>query len=352
MRVRIPFFYKASGVLASGSFPDLPVPASFLESFEHEIPEATTEDFPFAFFYIDGPPTRGLPHVVRIGSGGSFYRSAPWHAGRGDIKKSLSVSCLAPAARNPKAAYEAYFSERGPLGHPSSVTSILEWYNRGRDAENRPASERFSSITETDRPLRLLEAQEFAERMVVIDGELVFRCDEPKIVVSLDSNMAPAFILGWSGSTRFGTVISEAFGVKVGSPAQTRFFRADDIDGALAFVANRGIDNEMQYAREFICRLPQLMTFDPAKDFIERSAAAALAGATDGVGAMDTDAVQSWLALRDGIRSIEPAEVMGHVRALVPHIQDVSQRVAMKEVLEEWDEIQGRVSTSAAKPSP
>jgi hypothetical protein len=352
MRVRIPFFYQASGVMASGSFADLPANASFLESFEHEIPEATTDDFPFALFYIEGAPTRGLPHVVRIGSGGSFYRSAPWNAGRGDIKKSLSVSSLVPATKNPKAAFEAYMNERGKLGHPSAATSILEWYNRGRAAETRPVSERFSSVHETDRHLRLLEAQEFADRMVVIDGELVFRCEEPKIVVSLDSNMAPAFILAWSGSTRFGTVINETFGIKVGSPAQTRFFRADDLDGALAFVANRGIDNEMQYAREFICRLPQLMTFDPAKDFVERSAAAAVAGATESVGVMDADAVRSWLTLRDGIKSIEPAAAMDHVRFLLPHIQNVSERVAMKETVEEWDEMQRSDLASAPRPSP
>lgn len=352
MRVRIPFSYKASGVMTSGSFAGLPSNASFIESFEHDIPEATTDDFPFALFYIEGPTTRGLPHVVRIGSGGSFYRSAPWNAGRGDIKKSLNVSSLFPMTKNPKAAFEAYLKERGNLGHPSYVTSILEWYNRGRSAETRPVSERFSSIDETDRHLRLLEAQEFAERMVVIDGELVFRCEEPKIVVSLDSNMAPAFILGWSGSTRFGTVINETFGIKVGSPAQTRFFRADDIDGALAFVANRGIDNEMQYAREIICRLPQLMTFDPVKDFVERTAAAAVAGATDSVGAMDTDAVQSWITLRDDIRSIEQAVAMDHVRNLLPHILNASGRVGLKETVEEWDAMQRSDLTSTAKPSP
>jgi hypothetical protein len=354
MRVRIPFFYRAEGVRASGSFAGEVVKGSFLESFEHEIPQATSETFPFALFYIEGAPTRGLPHVVRIGSGGSFYRSAPWHAGRGDIKKSLDAACLVPAAKYPKSAYDAYFAERGPLGQSPDAAKIMimEWYNRGRASETTPLSERFSSVHETDRHLRLLEAQEFADRMVVIDGELAFRCEEPKIVVSLDSNMAPAFILGWSGSTRCGTVINEKFGIKVGSPAQTRFFRADDIDGALAFVANRGIDNEMQYAKEFICRLPQLMTFDPVKDFAERSAAAAVAGATESVGVMDTDAVQSWLTLRDGIKSIEPADAMGHVRALLPHIQSVSERVGMKETLQEWDEMRRSDPTTRAAPSP
>jgi hypothetical protein len=352
MRVRIPFFYKAEGVMASGSFAGEVHRSSFLESFEYEIPEATPEDFPFALFYIEGAPTRGLPNVVRIGSGGSFYRSAPWDAGRGDIKKSLSVSSLVPATKNPKAAFAAYLNERGKLGHPSAANSILEWYNRGRAAETTPVSERFSSVNETDRPLRLLEAQEFADRMVVIDGELVFRCEEPKIVVSLDSNMAPAFILGWSGSTRYGTVINETFGIKVGSPAQTRFFRADDIDGALAFVANRGIDNEMQYAREFVCRLPQLMTFDPVKDFVERSAAAAVAGAADSVGEMDTAAAHSWLTLRDGIKLLELTDVMAHVRVLVPHIQNASERVGLKETLEEWDDTRRSDLTSAARPTP
>ncbi|MBY3432782.1 hypothetical protein HFN89_01150 [Rhizobium laguerreae] len=351
MRVRIPFSYKASGVMASGSFAGEVVKGSFLESFEHEIPEATSENSQIALFYLEGAPTRRLPHVVRIGSGGSFYRSAPWNAGRGDIKKSLSVSSLVPATKNPKAAFEAYLNERGQLGHPSAANSILEWYNRGRVAETRPVSERFSSVHETDRHLRLLEAQEFAERMVVIDGELVFRCEEPKIVVSLDSNMAPAFIMGWSGSTRYGTVINEMFGIQVGSPAQTRFFRADDIDGALAFVANRGITNEMEYAKEFICRLPQVMTFDPVKDFAERSAAAVVAGAADSVGSMDAEAVRSWLTLRDGTGSIEPPLIMDHVRNLVPHMQSASERLAMKEVLLEWDDNLRTVPTVLQKPS-
>jgi hypothetical protein len=350
MRVRIPFVYRVDGVNAAG----FDVKGDYgLESFAFDIPEVNSEDWPIVLFYLEGTPSRRLPHVVRTGSGGSFYRSAPWNAGHGDIKKSVGASYLSPSLNNGSAAYDVYFVERGLDPKSWEAGRLMGWYSHGTSRETAPLSEAFKEVHQTDRHLRLIEAQEFAERMVAIDGELVFRCEEPKIVVSLDSNMAPAFILGWSGSTRYGTVINEKFGIKVGSPAQTRFFRADDIGGALAFVAGRGITNEMEYAKEFICRLPQLLTFDPVLDFAERSAEAAVQETAPVVGLMEGNAVQSWLSLRDGRRSMEPDAIMEHVRILTPHVGNETVQLAMREILLEWEHLGGTVASAKLQgPKP
>jgi hypothetical protein len=352
MRVRIPFFYRAEGVMASGSFAGDVLRSSFLESFEHEIPEVKREDFPFTFFYLEGAPSRSLPHEVRVGTGGIFYRNTPWHAGRGDIRKSLDASCLDQTAKSPKAAYKALLAERSTMGNSPYDTQIMHWYEHGRGEENTPVSERFSSIHETDRDLMLLEAKEFADRMVVIDGELVFRCEEPKIVVSLNNNMAPALITAWCGATRYGTVINKEFGITVGSPTKTRFFRADDIDGALAFVAKRGIDNEIQYGREFICPRPQLMTFDPTRDFAVRSAEELVHETASAVGLMEAAAVQSWLNLRDDLPSMTPEVIMDHVRILAPHSRNKSTRLEMSELLSEWEHFDGTDALPIRQTSP
>ncbi|MCV9964229.1 hypothetical protein OIU34_20295 [Pararhizobium sp. BT-229] len=348
MRVRIPFVYRVDGVNAAG----FDVEGEWgLESFAFDIPEVNNEDWPIALFYLEGPPSRRLPHVVRTGSGGSFYRSAPWNAGHGDIKKSVGASYLSPSPNNGSAAYDAYFVERGMDPKSLEAGRLRSWYSHGASRETAPLSA-FKEVHQTDRHLRLIEAQEFADRMVAIDGELAFRCEEPKIVVSLDSNMAPAFILGWSGSTRYGTVINEKFGIKVGSPAQTRFFRADDIDGALAFVAGRGITNEMEYGKEFICRLPQLFTFDPVADFAERSAEAIVQETAPIVGLMEENAVQSWLSLRDGRRSMEPDAIMEHVRILTPQVRNETTRLAMREILVEWEHLEGTAASANAVLGP
>lgn len=349
MRVQIPFAYRVDGVNSAG----VTVAGDVrIESFDFDIPEMDSERAPIAMFYLAGASSRRLPHVVRIGNGGSFYRTTPWDAGRGEIRKSLTTAYLRRSRDNGNSGSmrdEVYLAERGidPKSREAGLT--VKWYNLPSMPEDAPMSESFREVHNTDRHLRLLEAQEFAERIAVIDDELVFRCEEPKVVVALDSNMAPAFILGWSGSTRVGTVIHEKFGIKVGSPAQTRFFRADDIDGARAFVSAQGITNEMEYGKEFICRLPQLMTFDPVVDFAERSAEAIVQETATVVGLMEEQSVQSWLSLRDDRRSMTPDAIMDHVRTLAPHVGNETTRLAMKELVVEWEHLDG---TDAARNAP
>ena len=351
MRVQIPFAYRVDGVNHDGVTVRSDVR---IESFAADIREMSADDAPIAFFYIEGPAARSLPHVVRIGNGGSFYRSAPWNAGHGDIKASIDDGYLARSTSNGTAAYAGYLAERDIDPKSGEAHKFLSWYNRPAMPDDLPLTESLRGVHSTDRGLRLIEAQEFAERLAVIDGKIVFQCHEPKIVVALNSDLAPAVVMGWSGSTRLGTVMNQTFGIRVGDPTETRFFRADDLDGAKAFIADRGIDNHMDYAKEFICRLPQVMTFDPVAEFAERMAAAVVQMISGDVGSLEAEAIRSWLVLRDGTRSMASDTIMDHARTLVPHVRGETKRLEVREAIIEWEHLAGYAAktTTARKPSP
>lgn len=351
MRVQIPFAYRVDGVNHDG----LTVRADVrIESFAADIREMSADDAPIAFFYLEGPAARSLPHVVRIGSGGSFYRSAPWNAGHGDIKPSIGAGYLARSTDNRTDAYAGYLAERDIDPKSAEAHKIVSWYNRPGISDDVPPSESLREVHNTDRGLRLIEAQEFAERLAIIDGKIVFQCHEPKIAVALNSDMAPAVVMGWSGSTRLGTVMNRSLGIRVGDPTETRFFRADDLDGAKAFIADRGIDNHMDYAKELICRLPQVMTFDPAAEYVERMAAAVVEMASGDVGSLEAEAIQSWLLLRDGTKSMASDAIMDHVRTLIPHVGNEAKRLEMREAVVEWEHLTRSYAkaTTTRKPAP
>ncbi|MDW9481810.1 hypothetical protein GOB57_24485 [Sinorhizobium meliloti] len=351
MRVQIPFAYRVDGVTHDGRSVRADVR---IESFAADIREMGEDEAPIAFFYLEGPTARSLPHVVRIGSGGSFYRSAPWNAGQGNIKQSLGDGYLSRATNNGTGAYAGYLAERGLDPKSAEANKILRWYNLPTMPDDLPPTDSLREVHSTDRGLRLIEVQEFADRLAIIDGKIVFQCHEPKIVVALNSDLAPAVVMGWSGSTRLGTVLNRSLGIHVGDPTETRFFRADDLDGAKAFIAERGIDNDMDYAKEFICRLPQVMTFDPVAEYAERMAAAVVEMASGDVGSLEAEAIQSWLLLRDGAKSMTSDAIMDHVRALIPHAGNEAKRLEMREAIIEWEHLTGSdvKATTARKPSP
>lgn len=349
MRVRIPFAYRVDGIRPDGATVRSDVR---IESFAADIREMHEDEAPIAFFYLEGPPSRRLPHVIRIGSGGSFYRSSPWNAGHGDIKPSIGVGYLTRSTGNGTAAYAGYLAERDITPKSVEADKILNWYNRPGMTDDLPPADSLREVHGTDRSLRLIEAQEFAERLAIINGMIVFQCHEPKIVVALNSDMAPAVIMGWSGSTRPGTIINHKLGIRVGDPTETRFFRADDLDGAKAFIDDRGIDNHMDYAREFICRLPQVMTFDPVADFAERLAVAVVELTSEHVGSLPAAVIMNWLRLRDGGRSMAPDTVIDHVRMLIPHVKSAPKRLELREEITEWEHFTGAVAKAiGVKPS-
>ncbi|MCZ7862577.1 hypothetical protein O9X98_14475 [Agrobacterium salinitolerans] len=351
MRVQIPFAYRVDGVNHDGVSVRSDVR---IESFAADIREMNEADAPIAFFYLEGPTARSLPHVVRIGSGGSFYRSSPWNVGRGDVKTSIAAGYLDRFTSNGTEVYAGYLAERAIDPKSVEAHKILSWYNRPGMPDDAPPAESLREVHNTDRGLRLIEAQEFAERLAIIDGKIVFQCQEPKIAVALNSDMAPAVVMGWSGSTRLGTVMNQKLGIRVGDPTETRFFRADDLEGAKAFIAERGIDNHMDYAREFICRLPQVMTFDPATEFAERMAVAVVELTTGIIGNLEAEAIQSWLLLREGTRSMTADAIMDHVRMLMPHVGSAAKRLEMREAITEWEHFTGADAKAAIarKPSP
>jgi hypothetical protein len=342
MRVRIPFAYRVDGVDHNG----LTVRADVRsESFVADIREISEDNNPIAFFYIEGTAARRLPHVIRVDSRGVFHRTTPWNTQSGN---ALDLTYLARATSNYPAAYAGYLVERGIDPKSSEGSKLLAWYTQPTMREDLPPTESLREITKTDRQLRLSEAQEFAERLAILNGKIVFQCQEPKIVVALNSDLAPALVMGWSGSTRPGTVMNQTFDISVGDPTETRFFRADDLDGAMALIAECGIDNHMDYAKEFLCPLPQVMTFDQIADYAGRMATAIVEMASGDVGSLEAHAIQSWLALRDGTGSLGYEAISEHVRTLLPHIGNDTKRLKMREAIVEWEHLAG----VDAKPRP
>jgi len=350
MLVRIPFVYSCAEAGAAEQL--------VIESRGFDVPVVQSDEMPHVFFCQIGPgrPWQKSQLHVMVGPGGGFYRNVEWKDAKGAPETvSVPATALVPGVGYSGQAYRRFISEMH-LEDERARKLVESWYlspSTETSALSPHNAARYRAESAKGRELAALGAEEFARRLVICSPNVYVACEEPKFMVSLDSELGPAVVTVWTGSTAIGTVVDAKLGLWVGPPDRTRFFPIDRPGKVREFLDGLGIDNDIRIASTITVTAPDVMVFDEARDIAARTVAYLVEKLSSEIGSMPRDAMEAWLDLRDRGGIEPPSATMDAVERILPHIADEDFAVSVGSCVEAWREaMAGGDARPALVPGP
>jgi hypothetical protein len=300
MEFTVPFFYLARNTLPRGSKIK---ESRFVGTAVVDVPVLQARDAPVALTYRrdrEKDPAR----VFRFHDG-RFLRHE--FLVPSDLSAWISVGTLSGSDEdvNPNVICSAvaWHIERDHRMHLSS------WYTYERGREELVNTTLQASGADVDKARDDAEAamREAVARLVVIDGDIWQTCEEPKLILGLETEEYAPMCAIYSNGSRFGATVNEDQRRFVGSPATTPLFSVLDVDGfeetVAAFVRARAARDRHDLRRYFDhgsidVTLPEVFAFERSHDIARRSSEAFLAFSGPMIHTCDDAFIDRWKEVR------------------------------------------------------
>lgn len=322
MLVRFPFMYHGEVLLGRS---EKAKKETFLESFEIDIPVLDKGAMPIAMSVQNnyGGPT---PYRYRDGT----FLTEVQQAG------GISAESLVPGNGQGNRLCERIM-DSVELPVKSMQEEFKTWYfSSTYEADRKPHPSQVREWLASNRESALEKARNYASCMAILEGQVWFPVDEPKLGIS---TVMMASLSICHRPISYAARNSSMWGHPLDAPV----FNMNALSDADAYCADRFDRLQESFDRRSLdIRMPEVFTFDRAKHTIDWAANEALDLIAGGVKRMPDAAVLQWLETRRIFTKENRQEadweerVAQAVEALLPYISSDSKRQGIEAMLASW----------------
>jgi hypothetical protein len=172
-------------------------------------------------------------------------------------------------------------------------------------------------------------ARRFVEGLLVVDGELWQRVEEPKLAMvgypdRAGTKVATAEV--WIAGTSAQTPLMHRYsGLRVGLPSETEFFNLSGLESLriAMWMAGRNPDLANVGIADVEIMMPEAFVFDGDAEARERIVAHVLSSTEGLLGGLDAGAVSTWLEMRAAFEAWKAGGAASFLSDAVAMLQDV-----------------------------
>ena len=304
MRLTIPFLYEGDIAYSRNRRDDL---SSYhhrnvhLGETEIEIPEISRSEAPVAVSAVLLERIGEIGFEARYHDGGFYYTNRLYPGGG---RAALAASCARGEWRAEIAAHPVVaalnLSDRMFAGADGRHL-YSQWFS-GNDFAVPKATVKWD-MTDRDREA----AVEACSSLLVIDGEMWRRMDEPKIVAAHDTDSAGYVRTtvrlcanGFLGVSKFSAFHN--LNVNALAPEMERVFAALDLDDAraVALAFDPRVMPSVRF-RQLEVHMPEVLAFDAGLSHVARAASRFLQQTSNGLSGGTDAQIASWTSLRSSL---------------------------------------------------
>jgi hypothetical protein len=327
LKIKFPFAYTDRVRVSPSADYSYEEDVARLETFDFDVAERSNEEAPVVLIYEEGAsrrrPERADIHFVRHWEKG-FATTISWRTA-GKRETSMPKGLLARRTIGPESAgkFLAFFDVPS---HGNEWKKIASWIAGNDDRDFGAWRER--TVVSSNRSERLEQAMALASRMLIVGEHVYMGCEEPKIGVFSNREAGGPIIQVHTGRTDYGTEAMGLFSLTVGTPAETGFFRIDDIEAARAWAAEIGDGTELEWVRDITLRPDIPLSFDREAEIVARTAQALVAAAD--VGELSAEGVTAWLDVRSMLEGKATEGLEAAVRTTLSHLPEGETRALLE----------------------